>query len=121
MAQTGRNLKSNDALNRIVYNTSALSGGIPVPEPTGAANLSSTQVTASGTAATLAVARPTRTSVLFRNLDSTNSVYIGPATVTSGNGMLLKAGDAISYTNVGLFQVIAPSGSPVVSVSDEYN
>lgn len=90
-------------------------------EPVGAANLASSQVTASTSAATLAVARPTRTSVLFRNLDSSISVYIGPATVTSGNGMLLKAGESVAFTFVGLIQVIAASGSPVVSVADEYN
>lgn len=90
-------------------------------EPVGAANLSTTQVTASTTASTLAIARPTRTSVLFRNIDSTISVYIGKATVSSSNGTLLKAGESVSFTSVGLIQVIAASGSPIVSVADEYN
>lgn len=90
-------------------------------EPVGATNLSTTQVTASTSAATLAIARPTRTSVLFRNLDSAISVYIGKATVSSSNGTLLKAGESVSFTSVGLIQVIAASGSPVVSVADEYN
>ncbi len=79
------------------------------------------QVTASGTAGTLAIARPTRKSCLFRNLDSSLSVYIGPATVTSANGMILKAGESIPVTAVILWQVIAPSGSPVVAVMDEYD
>lgn len=94
---------------------------VSTPEPTGAANLSTTQVTASTSAATLAIARPTRTSVLFRNLDSSISVYIGKATVSSSNGTLLKAGDSVPFTYVGLIQVIAASGSPVVSIADEYN
>src|ERR1022692_34094 len=89
-------------LRAIEANTRALvSGGISAGEPIGAANLASSQVTTSTSASTLAVARPTRTSVLFRNLDSTISVYIGPATVTAANGMLLKAGESVSYTDVG--------------------
>lgn len=90
------------------------------PEPTGAANLANGQVTATTTAGTLVIARPTRTSVLFRNLDSSISVYIGKATVTSSTGTLLKAGESWPVTYVGLWQVIAVSGTPVVSYADEY-
>lgn len=115
---TGVPLNKVQALNQIVANTS---GGISAGEPVGAKNLSSSQVTLSTSASTLANARPTRTSVLFTNLDSSISVYIGPATVTSGNGQILKAGQSIPYTFTGLIQGIAASGTPTVSVADEYN
>lgn len=90
-------------------------------EPVGASNLSTGQLTTSTTAGTLVVARATRTSVLFRNLDTSISVYIGPATVTSGNGIPLKAGESVPFTFVGLIQVIAASGTPIVAYADEYN
>jgi hypothetical protein len=119
---TGRELNQGQALNQIVANTGALvSGGISPAEPTGAAHLATGQVASSTTAGTLVIARSTRTSVLFRNLDATISVYIGPATVTSGNGMLLKAGESVSFTDVGLIQVIAASGTPTIAFADEYN
>lgn len=86
-----------------------------------AANLDTNQVTASTTAGTLVIARPTRLSVLFRNLDAAISVYVGKATVTAGNGMLLRAGESVVFSSVGLIQVIAASGNPVVAYADEYN
>ena len=87
----------------------------------GAANLATSQVTASGTAGTVAIARPTRRQVTIKNTDAAITVYIGPATVTSGNGMPLKAGESITVRSVVLVQVIAASGSPVVAVMDEYD
>lgn len=87
----------------------------------GAANVANSQVATSTTAATLAIARATRVGLLIRNLDTSISVYIGKATVTSSNGMLLKAGESVVVTNVGLWQVIAASGTPTVAIVDEYN
>lgn len=87
----------------------------------GAANVASSQVAASTTAGTLVIARPTRRSCLVRNLDTSISVYIGPATVTAGNGMLLKPGESVPITAVTLWQVIAASGTPTVAVLDEYD
>lgn len=102
--------------------TELQSGSIIVTptEPVGASNLATGQVATSTSAATLVIARPTRTSVLVRNLDTSISVYVGLATVTSGNGMLLKAGESCSFTFVGLIQVIAASGTPTVAYADEY-
>ena len=87
----------------------------------GALHHANSQVTTSTTAGTLIIARGTRTSCLIRNLDATISVYIGSATVTSANGMLLKAGESVVVTDKTLLQVIAASGAPVVAVFDEYN
>lgn len=91
----------------------------------GAANLATSQATSTGTAATLVAARATRRSVLFRNVETAGSgkdVYIGPATVTSGNGFLLKAGESIPFTWVGLIQVIDNgSDHAVIHIADEYD
>ena len=87
----------------------------------GAIQAAPSQVTASITASTLVIARKTRTSCLVRNTDATISVYIGTATVTSANGMILKAGESVVITGQNLWQVIAASGSPVIAIIDEFN
>ncbi len=107
------------AAGELFVKTGLASGGATTS--TGAANLATGQVATSTTAATAVIARPTRTSVLIRNLDTTISVYVGPATVTSANGMLLKAGESCPFTFTGLIQVIAASGTPSIAYADEYN
>lgn len=88
----------------------------------GATNIAISQVTATGTAATLAIARATRRSVLFTNTHTTASVRIGPATVTAGNGQILGPGQSCPFTWVGLFQIIDDGVThPVVCVADEYD
>ena len=86
----------------------------------GATSIASGQVTA-GAAATLAAARATRRCVTILNTDALLSVYIGPATVTSGNGMLLRAGVQVRIETTALIQVLAASGSPVVTYMEEYD
>jgi hypothetical protein len=93
---------------------------VPIWGARGALHEANSQVTTSGTAGTLIIARPTRISCLIRNLDSSISVYIGAATVTTANGMLLKAGESVVITATTLVQVIAASGTPTVAVFDEY-
>jgi len=101
--------------------TPGTTNAVSVQSFKGAANIASSQVTTSTSAATLAIARATRRSILIRNMDAAISVYVGPATVTTGNGMLLKAGESCPFTCVGLIQVIAASGTPVVAIADEYD
>ena len=86
----------------------------------GASSVAVSQVAASTTAATLVIARPTRRGVTIRNHAASIAGYIGPATGTAANGLLLKAGESIYVTWVGLIQVIAASGTPAVGVWDEY-
>lgn len=89
--------------------------------PKGAANQASGQVTTSTSAATLVAARATRRSVTIKNNDASIVVYIGPATVTSGNGMPLKGGESINIDTTALIQVIAASGTPVVAYYETYD
>ena len=84
------------------------------------ANQATGQVTATTLAATMVIARATRKSVLIRNTDAAISVYIGPATVSAVNGMLLKAGESVPVDTTALIQVIAASGTPVVSYYDAW-
>lgn len=96
-------------------------GGSANPAPVGAAHEANSQVATSTTAGTLVIARPTRVSCLVRNIDTTITVYIGGATVTTANGMPLKPGESVVVTAQTLWQVIAASGTPAVAVIDEYN
>lgn len=89
--------------------------------PKGAANIASGQVTATTSAATLIAVRSTRRSAVVRNLDSVITVYIGPATVTSGNGMPLRAGESMPIDSTALIQVIAASGTPSVAYIENYD
>lgn len=87
----------------------------------GAANLATSQGAASTTAGTLAAARATRRSILIRNLDAAITIYVGPATVTAGNGFPILPGEGIPFSWVGLIQVIAASGTPAYALADEFD
>lgn len=87
---------------------------------TGAPNIATGQVTA-GAAATLVAARATRRTVTISNRDGLIGVYIGPATVTSGNGLFLPALSVVTLPTSALIQVLAASGSPVVSYFEVYD
>ena len=108
---------SSSALKVVMEAGTALIGSV---NSLAAANQATGQVATSTAAATFVVARPTRESVLLRNLDTTISVYVGVATVTSANGMLLKAGESIEVKTTALIQVIAASGTPTVAYYDTY-
>lgn len=88
---------------------------------TGAFNEGNDHVTATTTAGTLVAANRKRRSVLIRNIDATITVYIGKATVTSSNGMPLKAGESVVVDTTALLQVISASGSPVVAYVEVYD
>lgn len=81
------------------------------------------QVTVTGTAGTLIAALPSRKGCTFRALTgNTQSVWIGPATVTATTGMELKPGEVMTF-NPGeapnnLLQAISTSGSQIVIVWD---
>lgn len=105
----------------IALGPAAAAASLPVTE-TGAANGPVSRVTSTGVAQTLFIARPTRVGVLVRNTDTANSVWIGPATVTSSNGFLLKAGESLPIPFTGLYQIIDDgSNHAVIHVMDNYN
>lgn len=108
----------NGRLQRIAQRITSLIALFPLK---GAANVSVLRATASTSAATLAIARATRTGILIRNLDTAITIYVGPATVTSGNGFPILPGESCPFSWVGLIQVIAASGTPAYAAFDEYN
>lgn len=81
------------------------------------------QVTVTGTAGTLIAALPSRKGCTFRSLSTnTQSVWIGPATVTTTTGQELKPGEVMVF-NPGeapnnLLQAISTSGSQIIIVWD---
>lgn len=87
----------------------------------GAANQATGQVATSTSAATLVAARPARRSVTIKNTDTTIAVYVGPATVTTANGMPLAGGESITVDTTALIQVIAASGTPTVAYYETYD
>lgn len=89
--------------------------------PTGAANVASGQVATSTTAATLIAARATRRSFTVINHDAAINVFIGPATVTAGNGFLVKPGTSATIETTALVQVIAASATPTVGFIEWYD
>lgn len=99
----------------------AASGTSITTTSVGAAHAANSQVTTSTSAGTVAIARPTRRSVTFTNLDGAITVWVGITGVTTSNGMRLLPGQSIEKTSVVLWQVIADSGTPKVAVLDEYD
>ena len=77
------------------------------------------QVTLSNVAGTMVAANATRRRCIIKNTDAAITITCGPATVTAGNGMPIKAGESHEFTATPLIQCIAASGSPVAAYSDE--
>jgi hypothetical protein len=74
----------------------------------------------STTAATIVPYHPTRKSVIVKNLGSV-AVYVGPATVTAGNGFELRAGESVTLETRALIQGLAASGTPSVCYVETYS
>lgn len=84
-----------------------------------ATGATSNTVATSTTAATLVASNANRYKLTVYNRDAAISVYVGPATVTSSNGVIIPAGQSRSFKATILWQVIAASGTPTVDYVDE--
>lgn len=111
-----------DASGRLLTSsgTDSTANQVNVVRFAGATSMVTSQIATTVAAATWVGARATRRSVLLRNMGAADSVYFGPATVSSLNGMLLKGGESVSVTFTGLIQVIAETNTPKVSFADEF-
>lgn len=87
----------------------------------GAANINTFQQTSTAAAATLLAARATRKRAVINNTDAANAVWVGPATVTTGNGMRIGPGQSIEVTWTGLVQIIDNGSHAVITVLDEFD
>lgn len=86
----------------------------------GSSTIVSGQVAPTGSAATLLAARETRKFVVFYNVGAVD-VYIGPATVTTGNGLKLPAGASITLEITALIQAITAAGTASVHYIEGYD
>lgn len=86
----------------------------------GGTSFATGQVAPTNSAATLLAARETRKSVTFVNV-GTVDVYIGPATVTTGNGLKLEVGASITMYTTALIQAITSSGTGSVHYVEYYD
>lgn len=88
---------------------------------TAAPNYANGQVTAGAASGVLVAARATRRSVVIRNQDAANSAYIGAGAVTSGNGLLLKAGESISIDTTAAINCIRATDNVVLGFMETYD
>lgn len=105
-----------------LFGTTAPSGsspGLPTSAPTGAASLSVYQASSTASSALLVTARPTRRSVLIRNLDTANTVWVGP-TPAALTSFPIKPGESIPFTFVGAIYVIDNGAHALLAIADEY-
>ena len=84
--------------------------------PEGGTGWATGQVAVTASAATLVAARDTRQYVTILN-GCNLTIYIGPASVTTGNGFALAPGAAITLTNTVLIQQIAASITGLVGTT----
>lgn len=86
----------------------------------GPSSFATGQVTVSTTATTLVASRSGRTNVVLLNYGIC-TVWVGPATVTTSNGIALDPGATLTLSTTALIQGIAPTGfSGIVHYVEEY-
>ncbi len=100
----------NVASSQTIAVTNAGTFAVQVLTACGGANTANGQVSISS-AATIITSRALRRYCIIRNLDASVSGYVGIATVTTANGMLVKAGESIRIDSQALIQGIAASGT----------
>lgn len=88
----------------------------------GSSALANGQVVPTTTAGTLVAARETRKRLIIENIGSCN-VYVGIATVTTANGVLLPPGASMEFYTTALLQAIIGTGSTGANVAywEEYD
>ena len=89
----------------------------------GSTAIATTQVNVTGTAATLIAARDTRKRVVIINRQAA-AIFIGPATVTTANGVQIDPGASITLYTTALIQGITAANSAAAEkthVFEEYD
>lgn len=89
----------------------------------GSSAIATGQVTVTTTAATLVAARDTRKRLVLVN-NSNQDAYIGPATVTTSNGVRIPAGYSLTLRTTALVQAIIGAGltmTGAVEYIEEYD
>lgn len=86
----------------------------------GSSALANGQVSVTSTAGTLVAARDTRKRVVLENVGQ-YAVWIGVATVTTANGLMLPIGASITLRTTALIQAITANGTGTVAYIEEYD
>lgn len=102
----------------LAFGTATPAASIPVVAAS-PATIATGQVAPTGPAGTLLAARSLRTQVTFYN-NGDRTVWIGPATVTTANGLPLLPGASITLRSTALVQAITASGTGAISYVEEY-
>jgi hypothetical protein len=85
------------------------------------ASIATGQAVAGVVSGALVAARAGRHSLSIRNTHATDSIYIGPGTVSAANGFLLKAGESIPVNTAAAINGIrAGSNDVTVCYLEEY-
>ncbi len=82
--------------------------------------LANGQVATSTTSAELVATRAQRSNCTVKNLDASITVWIGTGTVTTANGMELKAGESITLVTTAAINGRSASGTPTIAYVEEY-
>lgn len=93
---------------------------LPVQPLLSASTIATGQVAPTGTAGTLVAARSTRTRLVIYNTGSC-SIWVGPATVATSNGLLVPAGTSLVMYHTALIQAITGGNTGAVGYLEEYN
>jgi hypothetical protein len=96
---------------------------LPVnPAESGAANYATSHVALNASTPTSLVSvRAARRAVLVTNTDSSITVYVGGAAVSSTTGHTLVAGASLTLPVTGAVYGISASGTPSVAVTEVYD
>lgn len=95
---------------------------IPVSQTlAGAANEANGQASLTSVASQIVGVRATRRSVAIINLDSSATIYLGPAGVTTSNGLAIPAGQSVSIPFTGAIYGVVSTGSVSVSFMEIYD
>lgn len=86
----------------------------------GSSALANGQVAPTTSAATLVAARDTRKRLILENVGQV-AVWIGIATVTTANGLMLPIGASITLRTTALVQAITASGTGAIAYVEEYD
>lgn len=87
--------------------------------PSDSGTIATSQVAPTSSAATLIAARTGRRRVTFLNYGAV-AVTVGPATVTTANGITIDPGASLTANSAALFQAITAAGTGAIHILEEY-
>lgn len=98
-----------------------LTTGIPITGYLGTATIAAGQATAGSASGALVAARATRRRVTLYNGHATDVLYVGAGTVSTANGLAVKAGTSVTLETVAAVNGIRGASADItVSFIEEY-